>query len=413
MLASRPSESKAAFRSCDTPDAASCSSVLIVEDSPINRLMLRSMLSREGFCIMEAANGDEALSIVRRERPDLILLDVLLPGADGYEVCSHLKADPATAATPVIFLTALSETHDKIKGLEMGAADYITKPFSKGEVLARVRTHLAIHELRCSLKAANEALVRKQRLLDAEMKAAASIQRSLLPDPDLWPGCLRIEWCFQPCETLGGDIFNVVPLADDLIGIYVVDVSGHGVPSALVTLAVHQTLTEHSGILFSHGEPRSPAEALAQLDYQFPYHRFEKHLTACYAVIDTVNGVLRYSSAGHPPPILVRHSGQVESLTKGGAVIGLGALFPWEEGEERLGPGDRLYLYTDGITEALDTSGRQFGDRRLHDYLSRAAALDLKEVGQQLLDRLSSYRGHLRPRDDLSLLALEHVTDSS
>ena len=150
--------------------------ILIVDDVETNRKVLLGILRNERCVLLTAEDGPQAIDIARRERPDLILLDIMMPGKDGYEVCVELKNDARTLHVPVLFLSALSEKANKIKGLELGAVDYITKPFDNAEVLARVRSHLKIRRLTGELLTINRELVTKQRSLDADLRAAGDIQ---------------------------------------------------------------------------------------------------------------------------------------------------------------------------------------------------------------------------------------------
>jgi sigma-B regulation protein RsbU (phosphoserine phosphatase) len=170
--------------------------VLIVDDSVDNRRLLVRTLQKSGFELAEAANGKEALSRTREFYPDLILLDIMMPELDGYQVCETLKSDPDTADIPVIFLSAKTETQDKIKGLEIGGVDYITKPFDRGEVLARVRTQLKLRSLM-------KEILEKQKRLDEDLRAAAAIQASLLPQqlPEL--DGFACAWKFVPVISWG------------------------------------------------------------------------------------------------------------------------------------------------------------------------------------------------------------------
>ena len=155
--------------------------VLVVDDTPVNQKLLSSILRRSGHGVEVAADGIQALAAVAASPPDLILLDVMMPGKDGFTVCAELKADPATADIPIIFLSAMGEVADKVKGLELGAADYIAKPFDSAEVLARTNTQLRLRRLNQSLVRANQDLKAKQLLLEEDLRAAADVQRALIP----------------------------------------------------------------------------------------------------------------------------------------------------------------------------------------------------------------------------------------
>lgn len=212
--------------------------ILVADDHIVNRKLLAGILKEEGYRLIEAEDGEEAVRLVLEEQPDLILLDIIMPKKDGYRVCSELQMDSRSVNIPIIFLSAKSDPEDKIKGLELGGADYVTKPFNRGEVVARVRSQLKIRELTKKLIRANQELLKKQELIEEDLRAAAGIQQSLLPSrpPDV--DVVDVAWRFLPCQRIGGDIFNVIQLDEDHLAIYMLDVSGHGVPSAMVAVSV-------------------------------------------------------------------------------------------------------------------------------------------------------------------------------
>lgn len=422
-VASAPSLSQAP--SGDAPAASSAepdlsgppSKILLVDDTPTNRKLLQAMLAKERFEILEAGDGTEALRLAREAEPDLILLDVMMPEKDGYEVCAELKADPNTVQIPVIFLSAKTESQDKIKGLELGAVDYITKPFSRGEILARVRLHLEMRRLSRSLQSMNRELLRKQGRIQEDLRAAANIQRSLIPSDDLKMRFKEFElaWRFLPCESVGGDVFNLYRLDKDHVGLFVLDVSGHGVPSAMVTVSVAQMLSPQGGELLKKqiAEPPyyrlpGPAEVLHLLDEQFPMERFDKYFTISYLILNMKTGVLRFCRAAHPAPLVARIGGGIEELMTGGTIIGFGSDVVRAEGETRLEPGDRLFLSTDGIAEYPNLAGERFGDDRFKRVLQRTRPLPLQAALDALLDDVFAHASGFPSPDDMTLFALEY-----
>ncbi len=218
-------------------------SILVVDDSRVSRRLLHGILSREGFEVQEAASGRDGIAMASAEPPGLILLDIDMPEIDGFEVCGALKGNPSTSEVPIVFLSSLDQAVQKVRGLELGAADYVTKPFDRAEVLARVKTQLRLSGLTRSLRAVNRELVRQRESLDEDLHAAAEIQRSLLPTMDRKRGPLEMTWRYMPCTSIGGDIFNVLELTDEETALYVADVAGHGVPSALVSISISHRLT--------------------------------------------------------------------------------------------------------------------------------------------------------------------------
>jgi len=239
------------------------SRILIADDAVFNQKILASILRKAGFEALVAGDGSTALRSARDSRPDLVLLDVVMPGMDGYEVCAGLKADAALADIPVIFLSSLDEPADKIKGLTAGAADYITKPFDGGEVLARVETQLRLRELTRALQSLNHDLVEKQRSLDDDLSAAADIQGALIPRADLTLPGLALSWLFVPSLAVGGDIFNAQQLDAEHVAFYILDVNGHGVPAAMVAVLAWQSLSPAMGLVVRPGGEGSSASHVA------------------------------------------------------------------------------------------------------------------------------------------------------
>lgn len=389
--------------------------VLVAEDSRTNRILLRGILGREGYEVLEADDGDVAVEIARREQPDLILSDVMMPRMDGYAVCQLLKQDPATAEIPVIFLSGQTRTEDKIQGLDVGAADYIAKPFDKREVVARVRAQLRIGQLTRMVMAANKHLEEKQAHLDEALAAAATIQQSLTPRAAPSIPDVGFAWRVTPCEQVGGDIFNVHRVDRDHVAFYMLDVCGHGVPAAMITVSVCQTLAPQAGVTkrVPGSDPgrdydvAAPGEVIRALDREYPFERFERHFTICYALLDIRSGELTYGNAGHPAPVLLRANGSVEVLPVGGTIVGLGMPELEMEGRCRLGPGDRLFLYTDGIVEQQDEFGTFFGDKRFHELLSAHAGDSLDATCEQVVEAVIAHAPDAQPQDDISLLGVE------
>lgn len=259
-------------------------------------------------------------------------------------------------------------------------------------------------------------LVEKQLCLDKDLQAAAGIQRSLLPSefPNL------AQWSFGskfiPCQTVGGDIFNLFTLDDDRLVIYMIDVSGHGVPSALITVSVSQMLDPVTGF-FRNSPIRkspgifaglgSPREVLEALDQHYPFDKFDTFFTISYLVLNTKTGEGLYANAGHPAPILIGLDGRMEVLEKGGTIIGLGGIVPFEEGRIKLTPGDRLLIHTDGLSEYCSPDGISYGECRLRESLIRLRKLSIQDMLDQLYLELTQFGRNTEPQDDISILGID------
>jgi sigma-B regulation protein RsbU (phosphoserine phosphatase) len=390
--------------------------ILIVDDNDSSREILASIIESAGWTVVEAADGDTAIEMVRASRPNLILLDVMMPGKSGYEVCEDLKRDDKNADLPIIFLSALSGATDKVEGLRRGAVDYVSKPFDAGEVMARVEGQLRIQRLSREVFEANEELRSKQARLEEDLKAAEVIQRTLIPQRAPSVAEVGLAWRFLPCEHVGGDVFQVYRLDESHLGLYVADVSGHGVPGAMVTVSLSQTLTPGGDVLLERAEDgggrvRGPAEVMRLLDLEYPLDRFERHFTISYVLLDRTTRRLRYSRAGHPPPLRVSSSGRIDSLEEGGTIIGMGDVLPFEEGEVTLAPGDRIFLYTDGVAEFTNSQGVSFGMERLRNLLSSTRDVPLDDACQAVIDALRRFGEGIPFQDDVTLVGLEILPD--
>ncbi|HZI50338.1 MAG TPA: SpoIIE family protein phosphatase [Terriglobia bacterium] len=369
------------------PTDASSSTILVVDDSPVNIQVLVRTLDGTGHRILVATNGKSALEIVHRTHPDLILLDVMMPDIDGFNVCRRIKADPATQDIAVIFLSALGEVQDKVAGLQLGAVDYITKPIQAEEVLARVSNHLALRHF--------QKEVRKSRdELDQELASAAEMQRMILPQ--LLPKGKGLSFAanYETSRHVGGDYYDVVSVSEDETGVLIADISGHGAPSAIVMAMVRAIFHAFPG------RASEPAEVLQFINRQFRFMWGSAMLaTVLYAVVDRRSLRMRASCCGHLPPVLLRN-GDVQLLeldaTRPLLLMDLENI-PCDE--LILQRGDRLLLYTDGVTECQDPDDNMYEIERLVETLRsvngkgpqeilRSVAIDLDKFarGRELLD---------------------------
>jgi len=387
--------------------------LLMVDDNAINIRILTNLL-QDKYDTFSAQNGITALKIVAEELPDLILLDIHMPGMNGFELFSLLKKDKSTKGIPIIFLTGETASTAKIKGLELGAVDYITKPFNRQELLARVHNQIEFITVSKSLLAANLKLRRQQALLDSDLYAAAEIQKTLLPHdlPDI--PTLHLSWTFQPCERIGGDIFNVIRLDENHVGIYIIDVCGHGVPAAMITSLVFQYLSPSGGKVkqMTPAAPfyrlSSPVEIIKRIDTEFPFERFNRYFTMVYALLNFRTGCFSYCCAGHPPIIKLSAINDVELLGKGGAFIGMCDMGPQvEEGQGKLLPGERLFFYTDGILEHENRQGEPYGQERFIEVLQKTMATPLQQAVDTVDQQIWKFGNRATLNDDFSLLGVE------
>ena len=215
----------------------------MVDDTPANLQVLTGMLKERGYKVRPVPSGKLALLAAQRDPPDLILLDINMPEMNGYEVCEQLKADDRLRGIPVIFISALTEQLDKVNAFAIGGVDYITKPFQMEELHARVETHLKLRRLQTELEAANTDWRRRMTACPATSKRPCGFRQTFLPLRRASIPGMEFAWFYRPCDELAGDGLNVVTLDDEHVGLYVLDVSGHGVASALLSVTMSRLLS--------------------------------------------------------------------------------------------------------------------------------------------------------------------------
>jgi phosphoserine phosphatase RsbU/P len=262
-----------------------------------------------------------------------------------------------------------------------------------------------------------EILLKRQNRHQKDLDAAAEIQQSLLPRRFSMSDSLKFAWEFTPCETIGGDIFNVFPLGPDHVGLYMLDVSGHGVASSLVAHSVYNFMHYQRSTLIDRTGGRielvPPELVLSRLDEEFPFAKFSKFFTIFYMAIDLRTGLARYGNAGHPPPFRITPEKDIEPLPLGGTIIGLQGFQPFPAGELTLVPGDKLVLLSDGLTDTLNPEGEFFGEERMLSVLREQAALPVAEVLTALRHASESFSAEMPPRDDVSMLGVEFLHPKS
>ena len=380
---------------------AEAKTVLLVDDEPANIQIVNSIL-KEIYKTRIATSGQKALELANQvPPPDLILLDVMMPTMDGYEVCCRLKSADHTRDIPVIFLTGQTEIADETKGFAVGAVDYIHKPFSPAVVQARVHTHLVLRGIR-------EQLAMQLQTIQGEMDTARQIQLSILPREIPIIKGLDMAARYLPMTSVAGDFYDFLPIDDHRIGILVADVSGHGMPAALISSMLKIAL---DGQIECASEP---ARVLAGLNHAL-CGKFQGHfVTAAYVVVDTEKQSLLYAGAGHPPLVIMDHAArQARHFTENGLFLGFFPQATYTMVEIPFKAGDWGVLYTDGILEMTDPSDEQFGLDRLKQFLQNNHGLSVGQLVDALLDELSRWAclaSGREPEDDITLLAF-HFED--
>ncbi|MBN9420461.1 MAG: SpoIIE family protein phosphatase [Candidatus Eremiobacteraeota bacterium] len=385
---------------------------MIVDDAPENIRLLMGFLGK--MCSVQAAtSGPKALEFARMEpRPDLILLDVVMPGLSGYEVCEELKRDPATLGIPVIFVTGLNDVDDEKRGLALGAVDYISKPFHAELVRARVSNQLELKRhrdhLEREIRQRTDELVAAQRIqqrLQSELDVASRLQRSMLPEPLVGkkrPSEFALATYLQAARAVGGDLFDHFELDGRRLLFLVGDVSDKGIPAALFMVQVRTLLRSLAS------RSTSPEELLVQLNEELCRdNQACMFVTVVCGFLHLDSGAMQLARGGHEHPLLVEATGQVRFLEfEGGPALGLcpGADFP--SFSMTLGDGDLLALYTDGVTEAANLAYELYGEERLLEVLGRSCDQDPDQMMDALKTSLADFVCEAEPSDDITVLLL-------
>jgi phosphoserine phosphatase RsbU/P len=375
--------------------------ILVVDDTALNISVITGAL-KDTYRTKVATSGAKALAIaVADEKPDLILLDVMMPEMDGYEVCRRLKADPTTREIPVIFLTAQTDAEDETRGFQVGAVDYVHKPFSPAVMKARVHTHLALRETR-------EKLARQLLAIQKELETARLIQQSILPQTVPQIDGLDIAARYIPMTSVAGDFYDFIAVDNKHVGILVADVSGHGMPAALIASMLKIALAAQS----AHGD--DPAQVLQGLN-QALCGKFQHHyVTAAYMFVDMEKRTLSYAGAGHPPLLMWgATSPGVRDVIQNGLFLGMFDFATYSSVKVPLALGDRGLMYTDGISETNNPEGAEFGSERFRQFLEAQKNGSANQLADGLLEELArwSARGESRDLDDDITMVTIYVTD--
>ncbi len=369
--------------------------MLLVDDAPANIHIVNSIL-KDIYKIRIATSGAKALELARiTPLPDLILLDVMMPDMDGYEVCTQLKLAQETRDIPVMFLTGQTHVEEETRGFDVGAVDYIHKPFSPAIVKARVQTHLVLRGVR-------EQLAKQLLTIQKELETARQIQLSILPSEIPKIEGLDIAARYIPMTAVAGDFYDFIVVDEKHIGILVADVSGHGMPAALIASMLKIALSAQGA------HAADPAQVLLGLN-QALCGKFQHHyVTAAYLFVDMQKRTMTYAGAGHPP-LLLRDGKGVREVAENGLFLGRFPFATYSSVELPLMAGDRALLYTDGIPEATNPAGVEFGDRCLKQFLAAEQSTSADQLAGQLLEELSRWSARDSGEDlddDITMVAI-------
>ena len=403
--------------------AASGRLILLVDHSSAQRRMLAVQLVREGYRVAEASSLPEAMLLQEQNAPDIIISDWVLPEGSGLDFCRAVRSARRETYSYFILLTTKSAKIDIAAGLSAGADEFLTKPISRAELLARLSVAERILGMEEKLRATNnhlqsvvDQLRDAQAAMDRDLCDARALQQRLLRERSGQFGDFHISLLLRPAGHIGGDMVGFFPINGQRIGIYALDVSGHGVTAALLTARLAAQLSDSTDQNIALKttdlglyDARSPRELLHILNAQMLDElRTDAYYTMVYADLDLVGGELRLVQAGHPHPVIQRATGEIEWIGAGGLPVGVMKDAVFEELVPQLGPGDRMLIASDGITECESPQGEALGDDGLAGFLRGNTRLEGGALLEALSLHLTEFTGG-KHVDDMSAVLIERT----
>ncbi len=393
--------------------------ILVVDDEKEARTLLGKTLTRLDHKVVEATSGIEAWDILEREGISFVISDWMMPRMNGLELCRRVRAAKFENYIYFILLTAKDNKNELIEGMKAGADDFIVKPFNAGELDVRIRAGERVLRLERELQERNKKLIYAYDKIRSDLEAAANMQKSLLPVSATTISSLRFDWIFCPCSFVAGDIFGLFELHENHVGFYLLDVAGHGVPAAMQSVTLNKLLSSIASknnmwhrytSNANNCDLTSPSMVIRELNRRFQSDDAMQYFTMVYGVTDVRDGRTKLVQAGHPSPLYQEKEGKVTLLGMGGLPVGMLPHVEHEEHEFYFGPGDRLFLYCDGITECHNgKSTDQFSVERLVRLVEGWRSLPLKELMKGIEQKLRLWRGSEEFEDDITLLAIERA----
>lgn len=397
------------------------SPILIVEDTAFSRLMLERQIQRLGYESISAKDGIEAWEILQRQPINFVITDWLMPHLDGIALCERVREAKLARYVYIILLTTKGDKSDLIAGIEAGADDFMVKPFHPMELKVKISAGERVLSYEKALVNRNEELSRTYGVIQENLKLAGDFQGALLPDKTSTLDGILFETLFVPCEFVAGDIFNFFKL-DDLVVFYLLDVAGHGVAAAMLSFTLSHLIMPMPfgtrGLGLEAREPdfldlKDPEKLARDLNHMFQVRSDDQqYFTMIYGIIDVRRKRVRFTQAGHPPLVYLPADGEAVSLGSGGFPMGLFSRIELEIHEFAYRGGDRIIVYSDGVTECKNPRGERYSLEGLLAMVNQTRQQSLNDTIHLIHQDLRGWNQSKKFEDDLSILAIEFPPDS-
>ena len=382
--------------------------ILVVDDNDDNRYTLTLYLDLEGYTNVETANdGAEAIARLDASSFDLVLLDVMMPKVDGYQVLTWVKDQVRLRDLPVIMISALNEMNSVVRCIELGAVDYLLKPFNPVLLKARLGATLEKKRLRDEI---NAHLAR----LEEELGAARRLQMAMVPQFFPAPSAafpIDLYASMEPAREVGGDLYDFFETEDGKLCFLIGDVSGKGMPAALFMARTKSLIRITTELMrLPNGASARPAEIIGRVNRELCQDNEDMmFVTLFFGMLAPASGSLEYCNAGHNQPYRLKGATLDEIDGAKGLILGVSADAPYTTGELSLATEETIYLFTDGVTEAADLQDRLFSEQRLEIVLRAASGRASSEIVKAVADAVRNFVGMALPSDDITMLALRRL----
>jgi sigma-B regulation protein RsbU (phosphoserine phosphatase) len=385
--------------------------ILVVDDLEENRDLLIRRLRREGYHdIAVAVDGEEALAQLRAKSFDLVLLDVMMPKCDGYQVLEQLKAENRLHELPVIVISALDEIDSVVRCIQLGAVDYLPKPFNATILRARVSASLEQKFLRDVLRA---HMARMEEELVAARRLQMSMVPAIFPKPTV-DQPVEIFAMMEPAREVGGDLYDFFTTEDGRFAFAIADVCGKGVPAAMLMARTKNLLRVVTGFLQGSDHVDRAAEIVARVNRELcDDNDMMMFVTLIFGMMEPETGTVELCNAGHEPPYRLNGTGAVALAAPQGMALGINAACHYESTRFELLPNETLYLFTDGITEATNPQSALFSRERLEATLGAHATAPLERLIREVTEAAQNFAGEAPQADDITSLAIRRLMKES
>lgn len=396
--------------------------ILVVDDDTLSLRLLIALVEKLGHHAVAANDGLMAWELYRKQECRVVISDWNMPGLDGIELLTRIRSFPGMGYTYFIMLTSRSDREDVVAGMAAGADDLLIKPISRDDLEARLNVAQRIVSLQMELAKRNRELSAVNERMRQDLQAAVKVQESLLPVQMPHIDGLDFAWLYRPCDQLGGDTLNIYRLDEHHLGFYVLDVSGHGVSSALLAVQVSRFL---SPLIAVGALPKraiaekpgyrlaTPLDVIQELNHLFPMNDTAmQFFTIIFGHYHIPSHTVRLAAAGHPGPIVTHRDGSTTIHELSGNPIGF---FPndtaqFAEATITLAPGDRIHFFSDGVVETIGANQQIIGNERLAAIMGRLADQSVSAMQAGIVEALAAWRGGEPPTDDVSIVTIERIT---